>query len=200
MSDVPKGRLLMMQKSTKDHLFSREVLVHREELLRAAMHLTRSAVEAEDLVQESLIKAYRAFDRLRPHSQTRPWLLKILRNTFISEWRRRRRERAVLQLGAHDISARWMRDAPQTESVATCSDRPADDLDDEVVEALNEVPHHYRTCVLLVDVHQKSYQETAELTSQPLGTVQSRLFRGRRILKGLLDDYARREGYLARAA
>lgn len=190
----------MMQKATKDHSFFRSVLIHREVLLRAATQMTGSTVEAEDLVQEALIKAYRAFDRLRPHSQTRPWLLKILRNTFISEWRRRRRERAVLQLGVHDITARWLRETPQTEPVASWSDRPSDDLDDEVVEALNEVPHHYRTCVLLVDVHQKSYQEAAELTRQPLGTVQSRLFRGRRMLKGLLNEYARREGYLAKAA
>lgn len=190
----------MMQKTTKEHLFSHTVLIYRDVLLRTATQMAGSPVEAEDLVQEALIKAYRAFDRLRPHSQIRPWLLKILRNTFISEWRRRRRELAVLQLGAHDVTTRWLRDTPQAEPTVTWKERPSDDLDDEVVEALNEVPHHYRTCVLLVDVHQKSYQEAAELTSQPLGTVQSRLFRGRRMLKGLLDDYARREGYVARAA
>jgi RNA polymerase sigma-70 factor (ECF subfamily) len=196
----------MEKTATHDDHFARSILVHRNVMLRAATHLTGSSSDAEDLVQEALLKAYRAFSRLRPQSQTRPWLLKILRNTFISQWRRRRREREVIDETARDETATWLlRDATQARAPLVgpgddWSSRPDDALGDEVVKALSEVPDTYRTLVLLVDVHQKSYQEAAELTRQPLGTVQSRLFRGRRILKGLLQDYARREGYVAQAA
>lgn len=196
----------MKRAANHDESFARTVLVHREVMLRAATRMSGSPSEAEDLVQEALVKAYRAFDRLRPSSQTRAWLLKILRNTFISQWRRRRREREVIEESARDQTAPWLaRDqafsspsGPGPEDA--WGQRPDVDLGDEVVEALREVPEGYRTLVLLVDLHQKSYLEAAELTRQPLGTVQSRLFRGRRILKGLLRDYAQREGYLAQAA
>lgn len=194
----------MKRAANHDESFARTVLVHRDLMLRAATRMAGSPSEAEDLVQEALVKAYRAFDRLQPRSQTRAWLLKILRNTFISQWRRRRREREVIEESARDQTAAWLTHdpafAPHPGPEGAWSPRPDEDLADEVVEALREVPEGYRTLVLLIDLHQKSYLEAAELTRQPLGTVQSRLFRGRRILKGLLRDYAQREGYLAQAA
>lgn len=186
-----------MNATTTESSFNEAVLPHRGLLLRTALRLTGSKSEAEDLVQETLLKAYRAFGRLEPQSQTRAWLLRILRNTHISSWRRKRRERDVLQRGVDEDYAEWLRPCA-FESVAR--GRARDDLGDEVVHALEEVPPNFRTCVLLVDVHQKSYQEAADMTQQPLGTVQSRLFRGRRILKDLLREYAQREGYVAQAA
>ncbi len=189
--DVEQNRL------SQEHRFSQTVLIHRELILRSAMQMTGSISDAEDIVQDTLLKAYHAFDRLRPQSQMRPWLLRILRNTFISQWRRRRRERTILQQNTGDESVWWLKLQLHAEPEPR---RPGDDLGDEVVEALEEVPTHYRTCVILVDLHQKSYQEAAQLTKQPLGTVQSRLFRGRRILKGLLQEYAQKEGYLSQAA
>ena len=187
-----------MDSTTIEALFARTVLVHRPMLLRAATQMTRSPSEAEDLVQETLVKAFRAFDRLRPGSQVRAWLLRILRNTHISEWRKRRRERTALEQGAEEEVASWLRSSAQ----ATEEGAPFDGngLDDEVLAALEAVPAPYRTCVILVDLQQRSYREAAALTSQPLGTIQSRLFRGRRLLQGLLKDYAQREGYLASAA
>jgi RNA polymerase sigma-70 factor (ECF subfamily) len=183
--------------SDSDHAFEQVVHFHRSHLLRSAMSYTGSYAEAEDLVQETFFKAYRAFDRLLPGSDVRPWLSCILRNTFISAWRRRRRERAMLEPETCLDRAPWL--APRK-----LADEPGwgenEGLGDEVVRALEEVPGSYRTLLLLVDLHQKSYQEAADLTNQPLGTVQSRLFRGRRLLKTKLADYARREGYLAEAA
>jgi RNA polymerase sigma-70 factor, ECF subfamily len=186
-----------MEAQREEISFDDAVLTHRRLLIRSALRMTGSSSEAEDLVQETLLKAYRAFDRLRPNSQTRAWLLRILRNTSISAWRRRHRERDLLQQSVAEDNAEWLHPHAFDELEKGL---PADDLGDEVLRALEEVPPNYRACVLWVDLHQKSYQETAALTKQPLGTVQSRLHRGRKILKGLLRDYAQQEGYLTRAA
>jgi RNA polymerase sigma-70 factor, ECF subfamily len=186
-----------MEQNREQAAFEEAVLPQRGILLRNARRMTSTPSEAEDLVQETLLKAFKAFDKLRPESQIRAWLLRIMRNTFISAWRRKRREKVVLQQGVDEQRAVWLHPEPPTKQP---SQRPADDLDDEIVAALREVPASYRDCIILVDIHQKSYREAAALTKQPLGTVQSRLFRGRRILKGLLRDFAEREGYLQQAA
>lgn len=177
--------------------FDEAVLPHRGFLLRSALVFTGSRADAEDLVQETLVKAFRAFKSLRPDSDVRPWLGCILRNTFISLWRRKKREMTVLNPGTCLDYVPWL--AP-----SMLADLPGqgeqEGLGDEVTRALSEVPQQYRTLVVLVDLQDKSYQEAASITRQPLGTVQSRLFRGRRLLKRKLADYARREGYLADAA
>ena len=183
----------------KPTAFDQAVLVHRGLLLRAATSMVGTEGDAEDLVQETLLKALRAFDRLKPGSKTRPWLLRILRNTFISGWRRRKTEREVLRRGVEEVRATWLHpDSRWSDPLGKLP--PTQHLDDEVFKAIAEVPNPYRDTVILIDVHQRSYQEAATLTDQPLGTVQSRLFRGRRILKELLGDYARSEGYLQKAA
>jgi RNA polymerase sigma-70 factor (ECF subfamily) len=160
---------------------------------RVAVRMTGSAAEADDLVQETLLRAFRSYDRLRPDSQVRPWLMRILHNTFVSDWRRRKRERNVLQPTVCEHSAPWVMPRGLSDEAAEGSD---DGLGDEVVRALSEIPQPYRSCVLLVDVQDKSYKEAAELIGRPLGTVMSRLFRGRKMLQGKLTDYARREGFL----
>ncbi len=177
--------------------FEQLVLLHRDFLLRYATSFTGATFEAEDLVQETLLKAFRAFHRLRPGSEVRAWLGSILRNTFISTWRRRRRERALLQHEQDPARAPWL--APKA-----LADPPGEGanegLGDEVTRALDEVPPAYRTLLVLVDIEDKTYREAAEMTDQPLGTVQSRLFRGRRLLRTKLADYALDEGYLPQAA
>jgi RNA polymerase sigma-70 factor (ECF subfamily) len=177
--------------------FDVTVLPHRSSLMRSALAFTGSMADAEDLVQETLIKAYRAFDRLRPGSDVRPWLATILRNTFISEWRRARRERVSLDPSSCLDRAPWL--APEDPASIPGHDSRGG-LGDEVAQALDEVPTRYRALVVLVDLEERSYQEAATITHQPLGTVQSRLFRGRRLLRSKLEGYARREGFLARAA
>jgi RNA polymerase sigma-70 factor (ECF subfamily) len=176
--------------------FEETILPYRGLMHRVATRMTGSSAEADDLVQETLLRAFRSFDRLRPDSQVRPWLMRILHNTFVSDWRRRRRERNVLQPAVCEHSAPWV--MPRR-----LGDEPdqgtGDGLGDEVVRALSEIPQPYRSCVLLVDVQDKSYKEAAALIGRPLGTVMSRLFRGRKMLKGKLSDYARREGYLRAA-
>lgn len=166
-------------------------LVHR-----VATRMTGSPDAAQDLVQETLLRAYRAHGSLRPNSHIKPWLLRILHNTFVSDWRRRKREKIVLQRGVFEDRAPWL--VPGTVGDGP-GERPDDGLGDEVVRALAELPDAYRACVLLVDLEQKSYKEAAQLLGRPVGTVMSRLFRGRRLLQGMLGEYARDEGYLRAA-
>ncbi len=182
---------------TTSETFEEAIMPHRSLLLRVALKMTGSSAEADDLVQETLLRAFRHFERLRPDSQVRPWLMRIMHNAFVSNWRRKKRERAVLQPAICEHDVPWV--LPR--KLAGAPDARADDgLGDEVVAALEELPAPYRSCVVLVDIQSKSYKEAAEAIGRPLGTVMSRLFRGRRLLKGKLDDYARREGYLSRAA
>lgn len=176
-----------------DQGFEATVLPHARLLHRVATRMTGSPEEAKDLVQETLLRAFGAFEGLRPESRARPWLLKILQNTFISDWRRRKRERSLLQPALCADRAPWL-------VSSTTSPRPEDVLGDEVTRALEELPEPYRDCVLLVDLHQRSYKEAAQALGRPVGTVMSRLFRGRRLLQGKLDGYARQEGYISRAA
>jgi RNA polymerase sigma-70 factor (ECF subfamily) len=177
--------------------FEDAVLAHRALLHRVALRMTGSHAEADDLVQETLLKAFRHFARLRPDSQVRPWLLRIMHNAFISRWRRAKREREVLEPAARELDASWV--LPR--GVGGAPDESArHGLGDEVVAALGELPDAYRTCVVLVDLEEKSYREAADALGRPLGTVMSRLFRGRRLLMGKLDGYARREGYVRTAA
>lgn len=177
--------------------FEGTVLRHRGLLIRVAMRLTCASDDAEDLVQETLLRAYRAFPELRPDSQVRPWLLRILHNTFISDWRKRKRERQLMQPGVAEDRAPWL--LPRTTGDGP-AERPDDTLSDEVVNALAEIPDAYRACVLLVDLQDRSYKDAAKAIGRPVGTVMSRLFRGRRMLQSKLGDYARQEGYLSRAA
>lgn len=177
--------------------FEETVLPHRTLMFRVAVKMTGAPAEAEDLVQETLLRAYRSFDRLRPDSKVRPWLMRILHNTFVSDWRRRKRERYVLQPAKCEHDAPWVLPRKLADSPDI---KAKNGLGDEVVSALNEIPDQYRSCVVLVDIQDKSYKEAAEFLGRPLGTVMSRLYRGRRLLKGKLDEYARREGYLSNAA
>ncbi len=180
-----------------DEPFEQAVLPHRPLLTRVALKLTGSVAEADDLVQDTLLRAYGSFDRLRPESQVKPWLLRILHNSFVSSWRRRKRERALFQPGVAEDKAPWVVPKKLGRDPEETADRG---LGDEVVHALRELPPAYRRCVVLVDLEERSYKEAAELLGRPLGTVMSRLHRGRRLLQGKLDDYARREGYLPDAA
>jgi RNA polymerase sigma-70 factor, ECF subfamily len=189
---MESGNQAVSQESFED-----AVLPHRALMHRVAVKMTGSSAEADDLVQETLLRAFRSFGRLRPDSQVRPWLMRILHNTFVSSWRRKKRENEILQPAICEHNAPWV--LPR--KIADAPDIKARrGLGDEVVSALYEIPDQYRSCVVLVDIQDKSYKEAAELIGRPLGTVMSRLYRGRRMLKGKLDGYARREGYIPNAA
>lgn len=177
--------------------FEALTLEHMDALYGAALRLTRSPKDAEDLVQDTFLKAFRFFDSFEKGTNIKAWLFKIQTNTFINKYRRKVKEREVAEAPAEDIVLdRFV----SSEQVRALQDPEGDFfgqlLSDEVVEALEQVPVDFRMVVILADIQGFSYKEIAEIVGCPVGTVMSRLFRGRRILQKHLFEYAVREGIL----
>lgn len=155
-----------------------------------ALRLTRSREEAEDLAQEAIVRAYEAWDRF-DGSNFKAWILRIVTNLYINRYRQKQR---TPQLGS-------LEDENALEPTAQESEEPDRLLFDELVgaeveEALGKVPEDFRLAVILSDIEGLSYQEIADVTGVPIGTVRSRLARGRAILRKQLTDYALKEGYI----
>ncbi|NRA33900.1 MAG: sigma-70 family RNA polymerase sigma factor [Polyangiaceae bacterium] len=180
---------------TEDQQFETHTLTHVGVLLSAARRLTRNPSDAEDLVQDTLVKAFRARRQYRVGTNLKAWLLKILRNTFINRYRRDTLERSVMTLEtAAPLRAGWTGNATlsgmrEAESGAL---RPM--LETEIVAALDKLPEEFRFVVLLADVEELSYREISEVIERPLGTVMSRLHRGRALLRKSLVAQARAFG------
>jgi RNA polymerase sigma-70 factor, ECF subfamily len=172
------------------HDFQDAILPHASELYGTAVRLTRSRSEAEDLLQEAMMRAWSFWDRFEHGTNARAWMHRILMNTFINGYRRRKRERDVLAQVDRDLWDRPFRDHAV---------REAEGLGDEVEQALSTLPDEFRQVVLLVDFDDLSYREVADTLGCPIGTVMSRLHRGRRVLKRHLLGYAVAEGYLQAA-
>jgi RNA polymerase sigma-70 factor, ECF subfamily len=182
-----------MLTSPARHEFDDAILVHLDELYGAAVRLTRSGSEAEDLVQESVMRAWAFWDRFEAGTNSRAWMHRILLNTFINGYRKRKREREIM--GAVHVETEL---GPRP-AVADGRGRE-EGLGDEVERALGEIPDEFRAVIVLVDLADHSYKDAARVLDCPIGTVMSRLHRGRRLLQEKLRSYATRQGYLARAA
>jgi RNA polymerase sigma-70 factor, ECF subfamily len=169
--------------------FELEYPAHLPALMAFAARLTRNRSEAEDLVQESLLKAFGAREQFREGTHLRAWLLRILRNTFFNVHRRRGVERrAVEGLPAHDVGL-------QTIGAASLAGlKGEDELEETLLAAIDGLPLEFRDAVLLADVEELSYREIAQILDCPLGTVMSRLHRGRRLLRVALVEHARELG------
>jgi RNA polymerase sigma-70 factor (ECF subfamily) len=178
--------------------FEAEALVYLDQLYGAAMRMTRNPADAEDLVQETYAKAFAAFDRLQPDSNIRAWLFRIMTNTYINTYRKRQRQ--PIHTGTDDLTDWHLYEAESHSSVGLRSaetealDRLADQ---DVVDALGSLPDDFRLAVYLADVEGFSYKEIADIMETPVGTVMSRLHRGRRMLRDQLTDYAVERGFLA---
>lgn len=182
---------------TPQQEFERDVLEQLPSLLAVATRLTRNPSEAEDLVQDAVLKAIRAQGQFESGTNLRAWLLKILTNTFINRYRRGGLERSVLESPDADpladgwVSASTIEAMRDPESQAL---RPI--LEAEIGKALDELPDEFRLAVVLSDVEDLSYKEIADIMGCPIGTVMSRLHRGRRMLKGRLYEHARAFGII----
>jgi len=182
-------------KRAKQTEFEREALAHLGTLLAVSSRLTRSSVEAEDLVQDTLLKALRARDHFAPGSNMRAWLLRILTNTFINRYRRGGLERSVLEgPDADPLADGWVGAATMEAMRDPESGALRSILAKEIVRALDELPEEFRLAVVLSDVEELSYREIADIMGCPIGTVMSRLHRGRRLLKRRLYEHARSFG------
>lgn len=182
------------KKSKISHLradFEREAMVHLDTLYGAALRLTRSPSDAEDLVQDSLVKAFRFYERFEAGTNMKAWLLKILRNTFINRYRRSVRERNVFE-GA---IAKPVGDGVMSRAAMRGLTRPVENaqrrlLAEEIQRALDDLPEEHRMIVLLADVEELSYREIADIAGCPIGTVMSRLHRARKALQSRLVEQA----------
>ncbi|MDH5491191.1 MAG: sigma-70 family RNA polymerase sigma factor [Myxococcales bacterium] len=181
----------MRSETRERRRYERAILPHSRELYAAAMRLTRSPSEAEDLVQEAMIRAWIFWHRFEEGSNARAWMHRILMNTFINGYRRRKREREILGRFQHELPLRRppRPEAPRSEA----------ELSDEVVRALEETKSDFREAVLLVDLQGLSYREAARRVGCPVGTIMSRLHRGRQALQQKLRSFAELEGYVAAA-
>ncbi|HEY8943645.1 MAG TPA: sigma-70 family RNA polymerase sigma factor [Polyangiaceae bacterium] len=185
----------MAREAFSQKEFEREVLEHLPSMLAVASRLMRNSSEAEDLVQDSVLKAIRARQHFESGTNLRAWLLKILTNTFINRYRRGGLERSVLDGPDADpladgwVSASTMEALRDPESQAL---RPI--LEGEINKALDELPTEFRLAVVLSDIEDLSYKEISDVMGCPIGTVMSRLYRGRRMLKARLYEHARALG------
>jgi len=175
-----------------DLRFEAEALPYIDDVYRFALSLTRDAADADDVVQETFLRAYRSWHTFQPGSDARRWLFTITRNVFL---RSRERERRHVDLEDGDLEA--VSSFAATDQGRDASDQILSriDLAPALRRALNELDEPFKSAVVLVDLEDQSYEAASEILGVPIGTVRSRLFRGRRILQEKLMTYARDAGF-----
>jgi RNA polymerase sigma-70 factor (ECF subfamily) len=189
-----KGRGATTQ-SEQHREFAGLALRHVDELYAAAMRMTKNDKDAEDLVQETYMRAYTFFHRFQAGSNCRAWLFKILTNTFINGFRKRRKDKEITgALNVEPTLPRCMPADPAPPSPDPANDPNGRYFGDEVQAALAALPANFRTAVILADLHDFSYAEIAEAMGCAPGTVMSRIFRARRLLAERLSTYAAERG------
>lgn len=194
---MPRKSLALLRESSSDLVaeFEEQVLPLRDELWKTAIRLTRSRDFAEDLVQETLIHAYRGFSRFKRGTNLKGWLMRILLNLFISHYRHQKRsvqtislEGLLEEMELEEGNADFLLD----DSVSPEEIVLAKVMDEEVEDALKRLPDQFREVVILCDLEGLSYAEAAQALGIPIGTVRSRLSRAREILRQWLWDYSKK--------
>lgn len=194
----------MRDDTTRRREFEENAMAYVDSLYNMALRLVFNKEEAEDLVQETYLKAYRFFNTFQKGTNIKAWLFKILRNTFINKYRKTVStpgESFFEDIESVQASVPYEEETKSGESVDTL-EKKYNDLgslvDDEVKNALDSLPVEYREAILLSDVEELSYKDISEITNVPIGTVKSRLNRGRGLLQKSLLAYAKDRGFIKR--
>jgi RNA polymerase sigma-70 factor (ECF subfamily) len=185
---------LSKEELDKQKEFNAEMIPHLDALYNFAIRLSADPNDAEDLVQDTIVKAYRFFSSYERGTNAKAWLFRILKNSYINNYRKVSKQ--PYQVDYDEISSYYetvRSDRSDTTDMEQIIYREM--LDDEVTRALNRLPEDFRTVVLLCDIEGFTYEEIANMLDVPIGTIRSRLHRGRNLLRSSLTNYASRRGY-----
>jgi RNA polymerase sigma-70 factor (ECF subfamily) len=177
--------------------FTSGVLPYRDQLYKSALRMTRSVEDAEDLLQETYLKAFKYYERFAEGTNFKAWLFKIMKNTFINSYRKKKLQPPKVDFDeVHEGLEETLLEAASIAQADPESSVMAIEMDHEVKQTLLELPHDYKMVVLLADLEGFAYKEIADILEVPVGTVMSRLYRGRRMLERALLSYGKRYHYL----
>lgn len=198
MTDTPPNQVQpteVDELAERRRLFQEQALPFMDQLYGAAMRMTKNPADASDLVQETFVKAFSAFGQFEQGTNLKAWLYRILTNTFINVYRKKQRDPYQ---GTIDDLEDWQLGGAESATSSTTRSAEAEAIDrmpaSAVKDALQAIPEDFRLAVYFADVEGFAYQEIADIMKTPVGTVMSRLHRGRRLLRDLLADYARERG------
>ena len=195
MNNLNNNEDSIMVNNFKDNEFIKEALPHEDALYNYALKISGNSDDAQDLVQETYYKAYIHFDKFQSGTNSKAWMFMILKNSFINDYRKSKREPYKLD---YEQIQNFYENVKSDRAHTNNLDKEFynDLLDDELTEAIDHLPTKMREVFLLCDLEGYSYEETAELVGCPVGTVRSRLHRARHMLKETLMDYAKDKGFL----
>lgn len=190
----PGSDAKMDLKPSKRDIFENEMVPHMAALYNFALRTTNHSDDAKDLVQETYMRAYRYLDKFEPGTNAKAWLFRIMKNTYINQYRKESKEPAKIDYD--DVKDIYV---SIKDSVVDTNDLQArlfgNLFEDEVAEALRDLPEDLRTVVILCDIEGYTYEEIGDFIEIPVGTVRSRLHRGRKILRSILRSYAVAHGF-----
>ncbi len=193
--EEPNEEQERLDKLHKDEIFERELLPFIDALHNFAYNLCFNADEANDLVQETYLKAYRFIKSYQTGTNAKAWLFKILKNVYINQYRKRSRRPTSVDIDEVNVYTESDDDQARQAYLDLRKEMFDGMLGDEVTIALNSLPVEFRTVILLCDIEGFSYEEIAKIVDKPIGTIRSRLFRARNMLKEKLKNYADELGY-----
>lgn len=185
---------LTREEVQKQEDFEEEIIPHLDAMYNFALRLTSDPSDAEDLVQDTIVKAFRFFDSYEKGTNAKAWLFRILKNSYINNYRKQSKKPS--QVDYDEVATFYETIRAERTDTSDLEDKMFRELiDDDISNALDELPEDFRTVVLLCDVEGFTYEEISNMLDVPIGTIRSRLHRGRNLLKSQLMEYAKQRGY-----